>query len=471
MVYKFINRFDELNALEKRYHSDKAEFVVVYGRRRVGKTELIGHFCRNKPHIYLLATESNQEEQLLEFSHKMGKHFKEDLLLKNPFSNWKDLFEYLGKKIKDRLIIAIDEFPYLTKSNPALPSQLQKAWDETLRHSKIFLILCGSSIAMMEKAVLAYKSPLYGRRTSSLELFPMGFLGVCQFFPKKSLKEQVELYSVLGGMPAYLPQFQEKHNLLKNITENILTKGSFLYEEIEFILKAELREPSTYFTILLNLAQGKTKLNDISTAMNSDRTNISRYLSTLQKLKIIIREVPVTEKSPHKSRKGIYKLNDKFFEFWFKYIFPNRSYIEEKELDYVMKYIKRDLNNHVASTFEEVCREALREMSLKRKAIPFYSLKIGRWWHRDEEIDVVALNNEENKIMFGECKWTNKPIGMKVIADLERKAKKVKWKNQKRKEYYALFSKVGFQKKVIDYTDNNQNWLLFDLKDLTDIFR
>ena len=320
MLDKFINRFEELNALENKYKSDKAEFVVLYGRRRVGKTELIRHFCRDKPHIYLLATESSEAEQLREFSLKIGRHFDEDLLLKNPFSRWEDLFDYLSDKAKERLILVIDEVPYLTKSNKALPSLLQKAWDENLRDTRIFLILCGSSIGMMERAVLGYKSPLYGRRTSSIELNPMLFKGVVEFFPNNSLKEHVELYSVLGGMPAYLQQFSEDKNLLDNIRENILAKGSFLYEEIEFILKEELREPRTYFTVLLNLALGKTKVNDIATAMNMDRNKISRYLSTLQNLRIIDRQVPITEKLPYKSRKGIYTLNDKFFEFWFRYI-------------------------------------------------------------------------------------------------------------------------------------------------------
>ncbi|MEE9152400.1 MAG: ATP-binding protein [Thermoplasmata archaeon] len=471
MLDKFVNRFEERNALEKRWKNDKAEFVVLYGRRRVGKTELIRQFCRDKPHIYLLATESNEVEQLREFSNKIGRYFDEDLLLKNPFSRWQDMFDYLGEKAKKRLILAIDEFPYLIVSNTALPSQLQKAWDENLSDTRIFLILCGSSIGMMEKAVLGYKSPLYGRRTSSIELFPMPFKGVIGFFPNKNLKEQVEIYSVLGGMPAYLQQFSQDMNLLENIRENILTKGSFLYEEIEFILKQELREPRTYFTILLNLAFGKTRVNDIATSMNMDRNKISRYLSTLQKLKIITRELPVTEKLPHKSRKGIYKLNDEFFKFWFRFIFPNRSYIEEKEIEYVIQYIKSDINNHIGFTFEDVCRQALREMSLKRVILPFYSMKIGRWWYKEEEIDIVALQDEKNKILFGECKWSGKPMGMNVIKGLEQKAENVRWKNDKREEFFALFSKAGFGKKVVEYAENNGNCLLFDLDDLAGIFR
>lgn len=457
MLDKFVDREFELKALRERYSSGKPEFMVIYGKRRVGKTELVKQAFKDIKHIYLLADRRSDLDLIQDFSRRVGRFFDDPGVSMIGFRDWIELFEYLEKKIgNERVVIVVDEFPYLVEGNRAIPSLFQKGWDEYLQHSNLLLILMGSSISMMERGVLHYRSPLYGRRTGQLLLHPLGFREARKFFPENSMEEQIEFYSILGGTPAYLLQFTEI-GLADNIKKRILRRDAFLYNEVEFILREELREPRQYFTILKEISSGKNRVNEISQATGIERNVLSRYLSILEDMRVIRRELPVTENQ--RSRKGIYRIEDNFFRFWFEFVFPYRGDIERDETDSVIQRIYEKLPMFVGHTFEDVCKEAL----WSKKGFT----KIGKWWHRDDEIDIVALNDETKEILFAECKWQSRKVDAGVIADLIEKSKLVDWDG--RKESFAVFSKSGFTKSCLDYCEKN-GVETFDLKDLERIF-
>lgn len=437
---KFIDRERELTSLEKFWREKGAQLIVIYGKRRIGKTELIKQFIGGKPHIYFLAQIINEHENLKLLGAAVGEFFKDEILKKRGFEDWKEFFEYIRHRQGEKLILVIDEFPYLVKANKGIPSIFQAGWDEYLKDSAIFLILCSSSIAMMESRVLAYKAPLYGRRTGQVMLAPFPFSEARKFYPSLSFDHCLELYSIAGGNPSYLNKLNENLSLAKNIKENILQPEAFLYNEVEFILREELREPRNYMAILKAIAMGRNRVSEICNETGMEKNALHKYLFTLEDLHLIQKEVPVTEKNPLKSRKGIYRLMDQFFRFWFKYVLPNKGSIETGETEFVLKKIRKDFNSLVAENYEKVSKETLRSHSKR-----FFSFdKIGRWWEKDEKIDIIALNEEENKILFAEVKWSKKPVGTDIYENLKKKSGKVEWKKGERNEYFCLFSRSGF---------------------------
>jgi uncharacterized protein len=453
---EFINRQKELKDLNTAWKKKEANFLVIYGKRRVGKTELIKQFLKDKPGIYYLADKRRDNDQLLELGQICGTYFKDDILLNHGFKDWLEFFKYIkNKSITKPFVLAIDEYPYLTENNKELSSLLQKAWDNYLKDTKIFLILCGSSIAMMEKETLALRSPLFGRRTGQLLIEPLNFFQSWQFFPNKNFNDFLQIYTIAGGMPAYLKQFISSEKLEIIVKNKILNTSSFLYNELEFMLKEELREPKNYLAILKAISEGQRKLGKISDQLGLDRNVLNKYLSVLLNLKIIERQLPVTEKYPLKSRKGLYKITDNFTIFWFYFIFPFKSYLSLEKYSFVLNKIfgsdnYSDSQNSkfkllLSNTYEQVSKEILG--NLQNKIFEFE--KIDSWWLNEEEIDIVAINERSKKILFGECKWTEKLLSTKVYLNLKRKARLVNWHNNTRKEYFILFSKSGFTKNLI----------------------
>ncbi|MEW6419050.1 MAG: ATP-binding protein [Nitrospirota bacterium] len=438
---RFVNRQDELSFLEKVNSNGGFQFVPIYGRRRIGKTRLIQEFIKDKKAIYFLADSVSEGEQLKNLGRIVGEYFNDSILISAGFKDWYQFFTYIKEKPSSRLILVIDEFPYLVNSNPAISSIFQKGIDEHLKQSNVFLILMSSSIGMMEKEVLFYKAPLYGRRTASLEVKEMTFDSLKEFFPDRAFENLVKIYSVLGTIPAYIEKINQRHDIFRNIKDLILDKGTFLYNEVEYILREELREPRNYFVILKAIAQGKRKLSEIINETGFEKSLVARYLDILKSLRFVEKDVPVTERYPEKSKQGLYKLHDKFFTFWFKYVFPNRNRLEIGNQNYVLKLIKDTFEHHVSTAYEDVCTDMCRDL-MKKGLIQFTS--IGKWWSKNEEIDIVALDDETKTAFFGECKWSNKKVGDDIYKDLVRKSQLVDWHNGKRKDRFILFSKNGF---------------------------
>jgi hypothetical protein len=446
----FFNREQELGFLGSKYQEAEAQLIVIYGKRRVGKTELIKQFFREKPHVYFLADKLPDMIQLGDIARKLGEHFGDSFLADRGFGRWEQLFEYLkGKSSDERLVFVIDEFPYLLEGNPAVASLFQKGWDEYLKGSRIFMVLLGSSISMMESQVLEQKAPLYGRRTGQLNVQRFSFKELLAMFAEKTFEERLSYWGAAGGIPLYLSKFDPALPFFDNIRKFILTKGELLYEEVEFILREELKEPRNYFSILRAIALGKRKLGEIVNETGLPKNVLTKYLSVLRDLRIVSKDVPITEVQPEKSKRGLYSIADNFFKFWFRFVFPNKSLLEEGQIDLVVNKIQDQWPQFLGSIYEEILPDILKQ-SFQTGQLSLYFPQAGRWWLGSHEIDLVALNSEQKTILFGEAKWTTKPVGTNILEELIAKSELVEWQKKKYRPCFALFCKSGFTPAMID---------------------
>ncbi|SFC72586.1 hypothetical protein SAMN05444422_11722 [Halobiforma haloterrestris] len=458
----FYDREDELASLETAYSSPGHAFYVVYGRRRVGKTALLKEFCADRPHLYYLAAQEAEDRQREKFVEQVAEVFEERV---PRIDGWDDAFEYLGEKLEteDRVVV-IDEFPYLVEENDSLPSYIQAFVDEQLQETASMLVLCGSSVSTMESEVLGHESPLYGRRTGQIDLQPFSFQQARDVI-SYDIVDAVRSYSVTGGTPMYLTLFNYERSLAENIQTHILSPTAMLYNEPEFLLRTELRNPARYLSILEAVALGHTTPSEISGATGIDSGPLSKYLQTLRRLRLLDREVPVTA-SGQKSKRSRYRVADEFLRFWFRYVEPNRSSIEEAPSVVFDGTIEPDLPTHVATTFEDICEEAVWELVRCEELEPYS--EIGRWWYGEEEIDIVGLAPGDDRLLLAECKWTSEPVGHQLVDDLRAKAASVRWGPGDRSERFALFSRSGFVEGLAE--DLNDNWSLFDLEELDRVF-
>jgi AAA+ ATPase superfamily predicted ATPase len=464
MGKKFIDRFSEKEKLEKEYKKKGSSFVVLYGRRRLGKTTLIKEFIKDKNALFFMASEELESQNIDKLKELVADFCDNNMLRNAKITNWEDLFEtFIKHDTKEKKILVIDEFQYLSKKNSAFPSIFQRIWDEYFENENVMLILCGSIINMMENQILNYGSPLYGRRTAQIKLKQIKFKYYSEFFIGLSDQELIELYSVTGGVPKYIELFDGNGNIYDMISENILNRESFLYEEPNFLLSKEVYEIGTYFSIIKTIAQGNHKLSKIASNLSISQSSISGYLKTLSDLDIIKREVPITEKNPEKSKKGLYIIKDNYIEFWFKFVYPYMSYIEMDKLKYVESKIKQNIiDNHISYVYEDIAQETLLEYATTEE-IGFEILKIGKWWNSDTEIDIVAINDDTKDIIFGECKYTKNKVGVDVFYNLIEKSKKVDWNLKNRRAKYVIFSKNGFTDNLIDLSKENNNIMLFEV--------
>lgn len=439
----FIDRHQELDALEQMFQSGVAEFFVLYGRRRVGKTELLTQFCKRKRSIYFLASQLKTQDQLRQLTETARHTINDPLLQSLVFDDWESAFIYFAQQAREeRLVLVLDEFQYLCEDSPALPSLIQRFWDLHGKNSKLFLILCGSQVSFMEREVLAERSPLYGRRTGQLRLMPLSYRDSGYFFSGQSAKEKLIRYGITGGIPAYLNELNTPQSTLEQqIKDQLLTPQRYLFDEVNFLLRSELREPRTYASLLHAIAGGATRLNEISQRVGLDPTNANKYLSVLRELGLIKRETPVTERAPQKSRKGLYKIADNYVKFWFRFVLPNRSLIESGNADLVyQQMIAPHLSQYMGSIFEDICRQYVERYWLEKlKVAP---IRVGAHWGSDFEINILT-ENVDGSHWFGECKWWNTPVGENVLNRLVENAGKVRdqWKQHPR---YVLFSANGF---------------------------
>lgn len=464
MGKKFIDRFSEKEKLDKEYKRKGSSFVVLYGRRRLGKTTLIKEFIKDKNALFFMASEELESQNIDKLKELVADFCDNNMLRNAKITNWEDLFEtFIKHDTKEKKILVIDEFQYLSKKNSAFPSIFQRIWDEYFENENVMLILCGSIINMMENQILNYGSPLYGRRTAQIKLKQIKFKYYSEFFIGLSDQELIELYSVTGGVPKYIELFDGNGNIYDMISENILNRESFLYEEPNFLLSKEVYEIGTYFSIIKTIAKGNHKLSKIASNLSISQSSISGYLKTLSDLDIIKREVPITEKNPEKSKKGLYIIKDNYIEFWFKFVYPYMSYIEMDKLKYVESKIKQNIiDNHISYVYEDIAQETLLEYATTEE-IGFEILKIGKWWNSDTEIDIVAINDDTKDIVFGECKYTKSKVGVDVFYNLIEKSKKVDWNLKNRRAKYVIFSKNGFTDNLIDLSKENNNIMLFEV--------
>ena len=459
----FIGRERELATLNKLYASDKFEFVVIYGRRRVGKTALITQFIEDKNAIYFMGVESNAKQNLENFS-KSIIGYQTGIDTDTSFMSFQAALEHVFKlSEKERIILAIDEYPYVARSSKSLASTIQLLIDRYKDSSKLMLILCGSSMSYMEDHVLAYKAPLYGRRTAQLKIVPFDFDETCRYFQNFSDEDKALIYGIVGGTPQYLFQMDDRLSIEENIKNTFLNPTSALFEETENLLRQEVREPALYNAIISAIATGASRLSEISSKVGEDTNVCSAYVKNLVSLGIIQKETPYGEKA---SRKAIYSIEDNMFRFWYRFVPENNSIIARGAADLAYKRIEPHLSDYMGKVFEEICKQYLWKLMLAGKCpVDFSSL--GRWWgnnpieKKQEEIDILA-QQDKNTALFGECKWTNEKVDLGVLESLIRRSKLFPYK----KAHFYLFAKSGFTKRCMDKAAEIGNVTLVTYKDM-----
>lgn len=465
----FIAREKELETLNSEYERE-GSFVVIYGRRRVGKTTLIKEFLKGKPAFYYLATKEIESQCMKRFAGMIARTTGNQSIAKAAFNDWVDLFRLVADyQSNEKKILVIDEFPYLVKTNDAFPSIVQYVWDEFLKDSNVMLILCGSLISMMKKHALSHDSPLYGRRTSQIRLMPLTFTDV---YPHMNLpfSDAVEQFAVTGGVPKYFDFFNGKRPLFEQIREEILSKNGFLYEEPQFLLDNEVQSPNNYFSIIKAIADGNHKLGNIAAALGIETSALTPYLTTLTDLGFIEKQVPITENNPEKSRKGLYFISDGFMNFWFRYVYPFKGELELDNTQIVLDELNKDfVSSFVAISYESVCRNLFASLCASGK-IDFVPSRIGSYWineYGDEntQIDVAAFDRTNKRLFVGECKYHKSPVDAAVYFDLRSKVEKTKELLKAFPGYsivYGVFSKSGFKNRLLDLNKENPDLILID---------
>ena len=424
---------------------------------------LINEFVKDKPTIYFTGVETNEKQNLENFS-KSILNLKTGSETDASFTSFQAALEYVFKLAEtEQLVLVIDEYPYVAKACQSLASTLQLLVDKNKDTSKLFLILCGSSMSFMEENVLSYKAPLYGRRTAQFKIRPFDFFEACAWYKDRDIYEQALLYGIVGGTPQYMLQMNPAVSVEENIKNNFLNPNSFLYEEPGNLLKQEVREPAIYNAIITAIANGYSKLSEISGKVGEETSVCAAYIKNLISLGIVRKEMPYGEES---TRKTIYSLEDNMFRFWYRFIPENSSAITRGTADLVYRRIEPHLNDFMGLVFEEICKQYLWKQ-LICGGIPVYFMDLGRFWgtnpgnRQQFEIDIMGAEDKDTAL-FGECKWRNEKVDLDVLETLIERGELFHFKNK----YYYVFSKNGFTKGCMEKAAEMQNVILVSYKDM-----
>ncbi|MCD8328278.1 MAG: ATP-binding protein [Ruminococcus sp.] len=457
----FIGRQSELNTLNKLYTSGKFEFAVIYGRRRVGKTALLSEFTKDKDTIFFTGVETNSKQNLENLSRCIMEYA--GISADTSFASFQTALKYVFELALDkRIVFVIDEYPYVARVSKSLASTLQLLIDRYKDHTKLFLILCGSSMSYMEDNVLAYKAPLYGRRTAQLKINPFDFFEACQYFPNFSSLDKALAYGIVGGTPQYLLQLDDKLSIEDNIKNTHLNPSSAIFEEPNNLIKQEVREPAIYNAIVTAIATGCSKMNEISNKVGEDTSVCSSYIKNLITLGIVKKETPFGEKS---SRKTIYAIEDNMFRFWYRFVPENTSIISRGATDLAYKRIEPEISAYMGGVFEEICKQYLWKLLRENNCAVSFS-NLGRWWgtnaktKQQEEIDIMGANKDT--ALFAECKWTNEKIDLSVLQTLIERSELFNYQ----KKHFYLFAKTGFTTGCIEKSEQLGNVTLVTYNDM-----
>lgn len=455
----FYCREEELKQLNRRYNKGRFECVVIYGRRRVGKTALINEFCKGKQTVYFSALNASSQENLEALSKSIYSCKNPDSPAVPTYQSYADaLDEITSMAEKQRLIFVIDEYPYLAKAEKSFSSRLQHLIDHKWQEGQLYLILCGSSMSFMEYQVLGYKSPLYGRRTAQFKIKALTYREVTQFNPQLSHQEQAFIYGVTGGIPHYINKLEVENDLDEALLENLFSTSAYLFEEPENLLKQELREPAIYNSVISAVAGGASRANEISTKVGLESGVCAKYLKVLLELGILKKETPITEKA---GKKTIYAIDDNFFRFWYRFVPRNMSAISAGRMRQVYEQsVKRFFSDYMGLVFEKMCQEYLLRYAVN---LPILLSDVGQWWGTDAisrkeiQIDLVGTAVEGDEYLIGSCKYRNEKIGLDELELLQRYAEVFR---KGSKFHYYIFSKGGFTKELIDASRQGKVTLL-----------
>jgi len=444
----FIGREKELSLLNEQYQHNRFSFTVVYGRRRVGKTALLRAFCAGKDTIFYSATEQNNTLALARFSQSVMQRFPEAARVADTFETWEKAIAYVVAQAQDeQLILVIDEYPYIAADYPAISSILQHLLDGPMQSSKLCLILCGSSMSFMEHQVLGNKSPLYGRRTAQLKVYPMNYLDSARFFPTWGTEDKLLAYMTVGGIPYYLLELARLPDFKTACSAALLRENSILFGEPLSLMNQEMRTPARYNSVIQVIAQGATKPSEMANALDETISKVSRYLATLAELGIVHKRQPYGEKRG----KAHYEIIDPLFRFAYTFLYPYQSLIASGAGDLVyQRYIEPALSMYAGRGFEDIAAQYLLLRQLSGTLPTIYN-GFGAWWGTDPiekksiEIDLVGADHEH--ALFAECKWQNKPLGLDVFKTLVYRSQ---FTQTGKKRHYCLFSKAGFTQAMLE---------------------
>lgn len=459
-------REKELCDLDKRYNKCDFECVVVYGRRRVGKTALINEFCKGKPTVFFSALNASPQENLEALSKAIYEKDHPDAETAPVYPSFDAAFSEITRMAEnERLVFVIDEYPYLAKADKSVSSRLQHIIDHTWKNGKLFLILCGSSMSFMEYQVLGYESPLYGRRTGQYKLQALTYKEITEFNPNLTDEQQAFVYGITGGIPHYINKLSVSNDVDEALKENLFNTSSYLFEEPGNLLKQELREPAIYNSVITAVAGGASHSNEIATKVGIESTICAKYLKVLLELGILIKDTPITEKP---GKKTIYAIGDNFFRFWYRFVPQNMSTISAGKIDRIYdSVISKYYPDYMGLIFEQMCREYL---FLYAENVPVVLSDIGQWWGTDPkakkeiQIDIVGTPAEGNEYVIGSCKYRSTPIGVDEL-ELLRHYADVFGKGDK--YHFYIFSKSGFTNGLKDAASRGEVTLV----SLSDMYR
>lgn len=445
----FYCRKEELRTMNNRYKKGHFECVVIYGRRRVGKTALINEFCKGKPTVYFSALNASSQENLEALSKAIYTCQNSDSTSAPTYRSYENALEAItGMAMEKRLVFVIDEYPYLAKAEKSISSRLQHIIDHSWQDSRIYLILCGSSMSFMEYQVLGYESPLYGRRTAQFKIQALTYREITEFHPELKAADQALLYGVTGGIPHYINKLDVESNLDEALLDNLFSTSSYLFEEPENLLKQELREPAIYNSVISAIAAGASHSNEISTKVGLESGVCAKYLKVLLDLGILKKETPITEKP---GKKTIYAIDDNFFRFWYRFVPRNMSVISAGRMRLIYEQaVKRFYPDYMGLVFEKMCQEYLLRYA---KDLPILLSNVGQWWgtdsktRREVQIDIVGAPVDGNEYLIGSCKYRNEKIGIEELELLRRYAAVFR---QNGIFHYYIFSKGGFTQALLE---------------------
>jgi hypothetical protein len=440
---KYLDRESEMALLEDHLQRPGAGLFVLYGRRRIGKTALLEAVLKNRRRVaYHVGTRSTLTEELARLSTTIADAWDAPLLRAQPLRSSEAMLALLEGMERPGVLV-LDEFPFLAESDPSLPGLIQASWDRKLSRSGMKLVFCGSSVGIMQDTFFSSRAPLFGRRTGQLRLGPLPIASLRQAISGKP-HDVVELAALFGAVPGYLQRLTPTRGLLSNLREHVLRRGEPLYEEVPFLLREELREPRVYHAILAAVAGGARKFGEISSKVGLDRANLSRYLAVLSDLGLLEREVPVTERLPDKSRKGLYRISDPFLATWFTFVHPYRDLLERGTIDEVVeRFVRPRIGAYLSRAVEPILASLLREVPAS-ELVPFSPAFVGRHWTPSSELDVVLLDAERTRAFIVEIKWTRSKVDRGLL-DALRARVQADPTFQGVDCTYAVISRAGFR--------------------------
>ncbi len=464
----FKGRNSELRELDKLWDGPGAALLILYGRRRVGKTRLLTHWREQHADqaLYWVAEPMSARDQLRSFSQALH-HFSypnSPVSMEITYNNWEQALWHVAEQAKhERLALFIDEFTYLLEVEPSIIGTLQKAWDHWLSDSNLIVALSGSQMALMRKHVLNYEAPLYGRATKQFELRPLPYSVTREFFPRYGPKERVAVYAIFGGIPAYWERVDDAVSVIENVGEQLLTPNTLMQEEPRLLLQDFISDQSNYVGIMQAIARGERTNNGISGRTGLPKGHVSKYLSVLRDTQFVERRIPLTD-SPN-SRRGRYFVTDPYLRFYYHFLSAHQAQLVIGAQGQALRKIEQTLPLFIESnTWQELCHEWLLRASAQEE-IPLPVEKVGSSWTRSYTFDVVGIDRAERSLVLGVCSWQAVPVGPEMVRNLVTRTSAVIPDDEEWSVYYLGFAQSGWTPEAEQFADElnragvtGENW-------------